>query len=48
MKQWMLRESQESQESQESRNQTKITQGDARVEPLSVDAGPAALVETRA
>jgi hypothetical protein len=25
----------------------KITQGDARVEPLSVDAGPAALVETR-
>ncbi len=27
---------------------TKITQDDLRVEPLSVDAGPAALVETRA
>ncbi|MAG50993.1 MAG: TIGR03936 family radical SAM-associated protein [Acidimicrobiales bacterium] len=56
MQQWMLRESQESQEyqesqqsqeSQESREDIKITQGDARVEPLSVDAGPAALVETR-
>ena len=48
MNQWMLREAQESREFQKSRNQEKITQGDARVEPLSVDAGPATLVETRA